>query len=344
MNLAELGWQPLFEQAFERYRKEGLAPARVAREQKSVYAVYGEAGELTAEVSGKLRHDARSHADLPAVGDWVVIHPRPKEGRATIDAILPRKTRLSRKDAGTRTEEQVLAANVDLAFLVSGLDGGRNFNLQRIQRYLTLAREGEVRPVIVLNKTDVCDDVPSHVEAVEDIAFGVPIHAVSALEWDGIDELREYLAVGKTAAFLGTSGVGKSTLINALSGDDKLAVGDVRKGDHQGRHTTTWRELILLPGGGMVIDTPGMRELQLWGDEDTLGSSFQDIEELAEGCRFGDCRHAGEPGCAVHAAVEVGTLDVSRLESYREQARELRLLKRKQSDRNRRNKKARGSI
>ena len=344
MNLAELGWQPLFEQAFERYRKEGLAPARVAREQKSVYAVYGEAGELTAEVSGKLRHDARSHADLPAVGDWVVIHPRPKEGRATIDAILPRKTRLSRKDAGTRTEEQVLAANVDLAFLVSGLDGGRNFNLQRIQRYLTLAREGEVRPVIVLNKTDVCDDVPSHVEAVEDIAFGVPIHAVSALEWDGIDELREYLAVGKTAAFLGTSGVGKSTLINALSGDDKLAVGDVRKGDHQGRHTTTWRELILLPGGGMVIDTPGMRELHLWGDEDTLGSSFQDIEELAEGCRFGDCRHAGEPGCAVHAAVEVGTLDVSRLESYREQARELRLLKRKQSDRNRRNKKARGSI
>jgi len=330
-NLTDLGWQPFFEQHFAELCETGDIPARVARQEKTRYLLYGEAGELTAEVSGKLRHDAASRADLPVVGDWVVITPRPNEDTATIHAVLPRKSSFSRKQAGAITEAQVVAANVDTAFLVSGLDGGRNFNLARIERYLTLAYESSANPVIVLNKSDVCDEVERCVQDVERIALGVPIHPVSALTTDGLDDLRAYLTVGQTVVFLGSSGVGKSTLINSLLGDERLAVAAVRKGDHQGRHTTTWRELILLPDGGMLIDTPGMRELQMWGNEDAMRTGFQDIEALAEGCRFRDCRHRGEPGCAVKAAVADGTLDAGRLESYRKQERELAHLARKQS-------------
>lgn len=341
MDLAKLGWTGFFDEQFAPFRAEGLSAARVVREQKSVYLVIGETGELTAEVSGRLRHDARSHSALPAVGDWVAVELRP-DAEAVIHAVLPRKSCFSRKKAGTVTEEQVIAANLDRVLLVSGLDGGRNFNVARIERYLTLARESGVAPVIVLNKADLCEDVASCVARVAPVAAGVPVHVTSALTCLGLDGLRGEIAPGQTVAFLGPSGVGKSSLINDLLGEDRLPVGEVRPVDVKGRQTTTWRELITLPGGGLVIDTPGIRELQMWGDEETLADSFADIEELALGCKYGDCEHRTEPGCAVKTAVEAGTLDPRRLESFQKQQKELQHLARKQSERARHEEKARG--
>jgi len=225
---------------------------------------------------------------------------------------------------GGRTQQQVIAANIDIVFLVSGLDGGRNLNLRRMERYLTLAWNSGARPIIVLNKSDLCPDIESVMRDTEEIAPGVPVHAVSALEKLGLDVLRDYITKGQTAALLGSSGVGKSAIINAMLGTERLQVGAVRESDREGRHTTTQRELILLPGGGAVIDTPGMREIQLRGDEKGLRDAFADIEQLAEHCRFSDCRHDNEPGCAVREAIETGVLHPARFESYRRLQRELR--------------------
>jgi len=341
MSLAELGWHAFFEPHFEAFRKQGLVPARVAREERDLFGVYGEVGRLTAEVSGRMRHEARSRGELPAVGDWVAIAPRPDEGQATIHAVLPRRSRFSRRQAGPETEEQILAANIDVAFLVSGLDGGRNFHLPTIRRYATLAWESGAGPVILLNKCDLCTEVEARVAAVGPVAPGVPVHAVSALVGHGMDDVRRYLEVGKTAVFLGRSGVGKSALINRLLGQDLLPVGAVRESDRRGRHTTTWRELILLPGAGVVIDTPGIRELQFWGDEEGVVAEFPDIEELSLGCRFRDCRHRTEPGCAVLAALAAGTLDADRLESYHSVQRELEDLAQRRDEKARLAEKAR---
>ena len=332
MNLVDLGWLPVFAEAFEPFREEGFVAARVAREEKSVYLVVGEAGELTAELSGKLRHEAASRAELPTVGDWVVVEPRPDD-EALIHAVLPRKSAFSRKRAGFVTEEQIIAANIDSAFLVSGLDGGRNFNIARIERYLTLARESDVTPVIVLNKADLCDDVEACVAQVAPVAADVPVLVTSALTLEGVDVLRDHLGPGRTVAFLGPSGVGKSSLINDLLGEDRLPVGEVREDDAKGRQTTTWRQLITLPGGGLVIDTPGIRELQMWGDEETLADSFADIEELALECKFSDCEHRTEPDCAVKAAVEAGDIQPERLASFQKQQKELRRLEIRKEER-----------
>lgn len=332
MDLNDLGWSPFFAQHFEVYKE--LVPARVACQHRDLYVVYSAGGELTAEVPGKWRHTARSPAEFPAVGDWVGVAPR-EEDKATIHALLPRKSRVARKAAGGRErrsggdiDEQVIAANIDTLFLVNGLDG--DFNLRRLERYLTLAWDSGAAPVIVLNKADQCPEVEERVAQVEAIAFGVPVHPVSALEQQGLEALAPYLGVGRTVAVVGSSGVGKSTLTNSLLGAPRLKVTAVREDDSRGRHTTSHRELVLLEQGGLIVDTPGMRELQLWADEEDLSEGFGDVEELAARCRFGDCRHQREPGCAVRAAVERGALEEGRLESYHKLKREIEKLSRRQ--------------
>jgi ribosome biogenesis GTPase len=329
MNMADLGWNDFFEQHFEPFGDHGLIPARVAQEHRQHYVVYCERGQMQAEVSGKFRHEAGSREGFPAVGDWVAASVRPGEPKAIIHAILPRRSCFSRKavlsggmpDTGGRTEQQVVAANLDAVFLVSGLDG--EFNLRRIERYLSVAWESGTAPVVVLNKADVCDDVERHVREAASIAPGVPVHTISAAQNEGLAVFRQYLSSGKTGAFLGSSGVGKSTIINALLGAERLRVTPVRDYDKKGRHTTSGRELFLLPTGGVVIDTPGMRELAMWNDQDGLSRTFDDVEELARGCRFRDCRHQGEPGCAVKTAIEEGRLDAGRLVSYLKLKKEL---------------------
>ncbi len=329
MNLYDLGWNSFFEKQFEKLKKHNLIPARVAQERKSIYLVFAEPGELRAEVSGRFIHTARSKGDFPAVGDWVAILPRPEGDKAMIHHLLPRMTRFSRKailsggmpDLGGKTQEQVLAANVDVAFLVSGLDG--ELNLRRIERYLVVAWDSGASPVVVLNKSDVCSRVEEHVREVESIALGVPIQPASATQNIGLDVLHSYLGFGKTAVFLGSSGVGKSSIINSLLREERLEIAPVRQYDKKGRHTTSSREMIFLPTGGIVIDTPGMRELGMWSEQDGISRTFDDIEATASECRFRDCRHQGEPGCAVRQAIEDGLLDAKRLQSYLKLKKEL---------------------
>ncbi len=330
ITLSRLGWSPFFETHFEPFRTQGLAPARVARQERDRFVLYSELGRLDAQLTGRTRHHAVSRTELPAVGDWVAVAPLPAESRATIHAVLPRRSRISRHQAGPLTEEQVIAANIDVAFLVSGLDGGRNFHLPTIQRYVTLAWESGAMPVVLLNKSDLCPEPDQRVFEVESAAPGVPVHAVSALLDLGLDPLRPLLGTGKTAVFLGRSGVGKSLLINRLAGQNLALTAQVRPSDREGRHTTTWREMILLDSGGVVIDTPGMREIQLWGEGEGLATEFSDIEALALKCKFRNCHHRTEPGCAVLAAIAEGALEPKRLEDYLKLEKEMTHLARKQ--------------
>ena len=329
MQLTDLGWNAFFDKNFEPFRDQDLTPARIARQNRLDYLMVGEPGELAGEISGRFRHDAEGQGGFPTVGDWVAVSARPNEGRATIHARLPRSSAFLRKVAGQLTEEQVVAANIDTIFIVCGLDG--NFNLRRIERYLLLVYDSGAMPVILLNKADLCPATEERHSQVEAIALGVAIHAISATQRQGFDTLYEHIRPGATAAFLGSSGVGKSTIINSLLGTQRLQVGAVRENDSRGRHITTHRELIILPGGGIVIDTPGMREIQVWGDEEGLKQAFDDIESLAAGCRFSDCRHLHEPGCAVQAAILDGSLDPRRFQSYAKLQKELRYLAARQA-------------
>ena len=324
--LEELGWTDSHTSDFAPHAAAGLVPARVAVQHRGAFVVLSELGELKATAAGRLSHEAAGAGDLPAVGDWVAIAPRPEEGGATIQAVLPRRTKFSRKAAWAAAEEQVVAANVDVVFLLTSLN--EDFNLRRMERYLTLAWESGAQPVVVLTKTDLSDTVDLRVLEVEAIAFGVPVHAISSITGDGLELIRSYLVPGRTIALLGSSGVGKSTLVNTLAGEELLAVKEIRE-DGEGRHTTTHRQLVLLPEGGLVLDTPGMRELQLWESSDGLGETFSDIEELTARCRFNNCAHKSEPGCAIQAALEDGTLEPGRWTSYEKLQRELAHLERR---------------
>jgi ribosome biogenesis GTPase len=329
-SLVAYGWDSFFLNHFRELNIPDSIPCRIISEYKSSYRVQDEDGERTALLAGRMRYDVDPEFGYPAVGDWVAAVPADEQHRV-IQAILPRKSKFSRKSeyrqkaGGIKTEEQVIASNIDTVFIINALDG-RNFNLRRLERYLTLAWKSGASPVIILNKVDLCPDPDSNMREAEDIAIGVPVHAISATENIGISDIRNYIATGQTAALLGSSGVGKSALINALLGSDKQVTKETRAVDGKGRHTTTHRELILLPGGGLVMDTPGMREIQMWGNETDLQDSFEDIESLALQCRFSDCLHDTEPGCAVREAIESGELDISRYQSYLKLRKELRYI------------------
>ncbi len=320
--LAGLGWSSFLENHFRELHDLSLSPARVVEELKTLYRVRTESGEFLAGIAGRLRYLAQSRDGFPAVGDWVAVSA--SDGRARIESILPRRTKLSRKAAGRNSSEQIIATNLDVVFIVSSLN--REFNLRRIERYLAAVWEGGAQPVVLLNKADLCTEVAERVAEVESIAIAVPVCPVSALERNGVDAVRRHLGPEMTAAFVGSSGVGKSTIINALAEDGRLPVGPVRPSDDRGRHTTTSRQTVFLPGGGIVIDTPGMREFQLWDSGQGLTQAFEDIQALAEDCRFRDCAHHGEPGCAVEAAISEARLEPERLENHRKLQAELRFL------------------
>ena len=326
-DLPALGWTEGHTNEFEPHAAAGYVPARVAAQHRGAYVLFSEQGELRADLAGRLSHEAAGSGDLPAVGDWVAVRPRPDEGAATIHAVFARRTKFSRKVTLAAAEEQVLAANVDAVFLLMSLN--EDFNLRRLERYIATAWESGAQPVIVLTKTDLCPEWELRLLEVEAIAFGLPVHAISNLTGDGLDLVRSHLAPGRSIALLGSSGVGKSTLVNTLAGEELLATQAIREDDGEGRHTTTHRQLVLLPGGGIVLDTPGMRELQLWESSDGLSETFADVEALAAQCRFTDCAHRTEPGCAVQAAIEAGTLPFGRWASYKKLQRELAHLERR---------------
>jgi ribosome biogenesis GTPase len=328
MDLNALGWTPFFAEAFASHRQTGCEAARVAAEHRGGYRVYSARGELAAELSGRFRYKAALPGDFPAVGDWVAVETRPEQSKAVIQAVLPRRTKFSRSAAGNRAEEQIVAANIDDVFLVTSLN--RDLNPRRLERYLTLAWESGADPVIVLTKADLCEDVAAEVRRVESVSGGVPAYVVSAVTGEGLAELAGCLRPGRTAVLLGSSGVGKSTLINFWCGEERLKVQAIREDDDRGRHTTSHRQLVLLPAGGLLLDTPGMRELQLWEGASGLHETFADVELFAARCHFADCQHDTEPDCAVRGAVALGELDAARLESHRKLVAEMRYLERKQ--------------
>jgi ribosome biogenesis GTPase len=329
MQLALLGWDETFSSAFATDASSGLTAGRIILQHNHIYSVATEAGEIQAQVSGRVRHETVSADELPAVGDWVALRLSSGGSTALIQRVLPRRSKFSRKAAGRATREQVVAANIDTVFLVVGMDN--DFSPRRVERYLAAAWESGAAPAVVLNKLDLCTDVAARMAAIQEVAPGVAVHAISTLRGDGLETLAAYCVPCRTVALLGSSGVGKSTLINALLGTDLLPTAGVREHDGRGRHTTTRRELIFLRNdgtpngglGGMLIDTPGMRELQLWEADEGVQVTFDEIETLARGCRFRDCQHQHEPGCAVRAAVEGGELAPDRLSSMHKLQKEL---------------------
>lgn len=313
MTLMELGWSSSLQHSFDQLTRPDLAPARVISVLKDHYRVCAENGERLARLSGRYSYEVEIRSELPATGDWVAVKIT-GASRAVIHHVLPRRTKISRKVAGRQVEEQVIAANIDTVFIVSALT--QEFNLRRLERYLALVWDGGAQPVIVLNKADLASNMDETADELGFIAPGAPVHVTSAAENSGLESLQPYLTPGQTVAFIGSSGVGKSTILNRLLGSNVQPTLPVREHDDRGRHTTTSRELFALPGGGMVIDTPGMRELQLWHIEDGVASVFDDIDRLAVGCRYRDCSHKTEPDCAVRRAVDTGLLERGRLENF----------------------------
>ncbi len=340
MTLEQLGWNLFFEKKFEEYKEQGFCAARVAREHKNLYWLFTEAGEEMAILSDKLFMNAFTSIELPAVGDWVVYDRKPDFERLFIEGILPRQSKFSRKGKNTygrnytkdgTSDEQIISANIDTVFLVISLD--RDFNQRKIERYLTLIWDSCSNPVIILNKADQCEDIEYYRSEAEAVAMGIPIHIVSALENTGIDELLPFIETGKTITFIGSSGTGKSSIINRIMGEERQYVSHVREGDNRGRHTTTSREMIFTPNGSIIIDNPGMRDIQLSVSEETLDRTFSDIAELILQCKFRNCRHETEPGCAIREAIENGELSQERYESYQKMQREVRFQEKRKKQR-----------
>jgi len=327
VDLHVLGWNHFFERYWNANARGGVMPGRVVEEQKEAYRVVGKSGEFAAEVTGRLRHEASGRADFPAVGDWVVMDTIPSEEKALIHEVLPRRTKLSRKVAGDRSSEQILVTNVDVAFVVMSLNA--DFNPRRLERYLGAIWESGAQPVVLLSKADLCDDRQGAADEIAAAAPAVNTHVLSAVTGEGVDALTPYLELGKTIVLLGSSGVGKSTITNRLMGRETQKTLEVRSSDDRGRHATTYRRLFLLPAGGVLIDTPGMREFQLFDADTGLDDTFDEIGTLSANCRFRDCQHDTEPGCAVLEAITSGTLDPDRLTNYRKLKRELQFQERR---------------
>jgi ribosome biogenesis GTPase len=323
VSLKKLGWNDFFQRNYDEVKSssgQDLIPARVSVEHLSNYKLYSEFGELSGTLAGKFHYQSQGHKNFPVVGDWVVVKKILNEEKAIIQQVLPRKTSFSRKEAGQKTEEQVIASNIDLVFLMSSMNV--EFNPNRIQRYLALIYESGAKPVILLNKSDLAEDKEFYPERVKEINSSLPVHCISSKYHEGIGELKSYFCEGTTSAVIGSSGVGKSTFINELIGENYLETQEISFYKDRGTHTTTKRELIVLPSGGLIIDTPGMREVQLWESTEGLSEVYSDIENLELECKFTDCRHETEPGCAVQKAIEEGILTVERLKNFRKLQRE----------------------
>lgn len=330
--LLKFGWDDTFHSHFTPFASEGYHAGRVVLEYNNFLRVQTAAGEKLAEIAGRLKHEAASRSELPAVGDWVVISLH-ENNRATIHAVLPRRSRFLRKTAGSRTEAQVVGANIDTVFLMTSLN--QDFNPPRIERYLiTLAESGCV-PVVILSKADLClneAEASRHQDEIQQLAPDIQVHAISVVSGEGLHQLQQYFSSGQTVALVGSSGVGKSTLINHLIGHEIQSVREIRAHDDEGQHTTRHRQLFLLPQGGLILDTPGMRELQLWDGESGVQKTFEDIAALAAHCRFSDCQHQTEPDCAIRAAIADGQLAPERLGNYFKLQSELRHLAERQDD------------
>lgn len=343
MRLEELGWDEERTREFEPWaEKPAHEPGRVLIGFNYLYRVGIAGGEIDAVLSGRLKHRTERQGELPAVGDWVIVRKRPDEDRGVIVAVLPRRSRFSRRMAGNVTDEQVVAANVDIIFIVMSLDD--DFSVRRLERYLLMGRESGATPVVLLTKPDLSADLPADVSEVVAAAGDVPVHVLSPKLNQGLEQMAPYVNAGRTSALLGSSGVGKSTIINRLVGTDVRKTREVRESDSKGRHTTMHRELVVLPGGGLMIDTPGMRELQLWDASGSVRETFDDIEALAGSCHFTDCRHRDEPRCAVKGAVDEGRIEPDRLASYLKLQDELAYLARQQDERAQIEEKRRGKI
>lgn len=335
-NLERWGWNSHLESSMKSYADAGLLAGRVVRENRHVYRLAAAEGMLQAEISGAFRYKAVFSSDFPVIGDWVAFR-KADDHSGLIEAVLPRNSSFSRKAAGEAAEEQVLAANIDAAAVVFAINGGRNFTEGALERYLTLVWNSGAEPYIFLNKADLCSEEERRraLNLAERTALGVPVHLTSAVTSEGLSHVK--ISAGRTMVLIGPSGVGKSALLNAMAGTNLQATGAQRSSDLKGRHTTTHRELFMLDSsamllpGVMIIDSPGLKEIQLWADTQSVDAAFSDIEELAEECKFNDCSHQGEPGCAVQRAIRSGELDSRRFENYQNMLREVRFLQTKQS-------------